>query len=333
MAGIKKCHDYSEMAANVYEQLTLAGFNAEYFEHVDIVTVTVKGVKYNVCPLPDIEQFGDIFIRGEIQPISRHNRLFIDLHYNDKITVIKCSRCMLEIKGYRYSRYEYYNRYHGYINGNMGMDYRNAWIKHVSELYNKYYEIQSPADIEEGDILNIDDFTPVKEVKINIKNEGFKYVYYNRVNENAIGNVEYFIEGRYIENKDGSILRYKHAESGELFALLIDPQSKEAVFAGETKQIKLTSAETCLIRPLNGLYNGFKIMDDITKLKCYTYNGFYTKFDGKLTVTPEPKVYLFNYILYGSMIDDEQVKELKVINPANGKHTKAAAVWLSTIAQ
>jgi hypothetical protein len=310
------------MAANVYKQLTLAGFNAEYFEHVDVVTVTVKGIKYNICPLPNIEQFGDIFIRGEIKPISLHNRLFIDLHYNDKITLIRCSRRMLEIKDYRYSRY--FNGYHGYINGNMCMDYRNTWIKHVSEFYNKYYEIQSPADIKEGDILNIDDFTSVKEVEINIKNDGFKYIYYNRVNENAIGNVDYFVEGRYIENKDGSILRYKHADSGELFALLIDPQSKEAVFTSATKQIKLTRAETCLIHPLNGLYNGFKIIDDIDKLKCYTHNGFYTTFEGKLTVTPEPRVYLFNYILYGSTVDDEQVKELKVINPANGKRTKVA---------
>jgi hypothetical protein len=342
MAGIKKCHDYSKMAANVAKQLTLAGYDAQHFKHVDVVTVTFDGIKYNVCPLPDIEQFGDIFKSGEIKSIGG-NRLYIELQYDDKITEIKCYTYKLKVRGMSYGTLDKdIARYHGYVNGNMYMDYDNVWIRDKSYLYENDYKITSLYDIKEGDLLNIDDFTPATEIEINIKNEGFKLLPFSYLIESDISNVTiinyigYFVEGKFIENKDktndkindknNNLFHYKDAESGELFVLLKDPQTRERVLASATKQVKLTRAETCLVKPVNGLYDGFKILDNISNLTCYMdEDGYFTNCDGDPVDDPEPMIYSFNHILYAGNADDERVVELKVVNPANGKFTKAAS--------
>jgi hypothetical protein len=227
---------------------------------------------------------------------------------------------------------------YGYVNGNMYMDYNNVWIRNESYLYENDYKITSLDDIKEGDLLNIDDFTPAKEIEINIKNEGFKLLPVSYLVESDISNItiinylKYFVEGKFIENDDkaedekNNLFHYKDAESGELFVLLKDPQTKERVLASATKQVKLTRTETCLVKPLNGLYNGFKILDDILNLSCYKDdNGYFTNCDGKPVNDPEPMIYSFNHILYAGNDDEERVVELKVVNPANGKRTKAAS--------
>lgn len=341
MAGIKKCSDYSKMAANVAKQLTLAKFNVQHFKHVDVVTVTVDGIRYNVCPLPYIELFGNIFKSGEIKLING-NRLYIELQYDDKITEIKCYTYKLNVKGMSYNLLDEDAVFHGYVNGNMYMDYYNVWIRDKSYLFENDYKITSLDDIKEGDLLSIDDFTPAKEIEINIKNEGFKLLPFSYFVKSDIGNVTvinyigYFVEGKFIENKDktndkindknNNLFHYKDAESGELFVLLKDPQTRERVLASATKQVKLTCAETCLVKPVNGLYNGFKILDDITDLTCYMdENDYFTNCDGEPVDNPEPMIYLFNHILCAGDANDEWVVELKVVNPANGKRTKAAS--------
>lgn len=234
-------------------------------------------------------------------------------HYDEPHIVIKCEDdevINIELVDSVTIRDEsYYRIYYG-----------DDYIGHlINTLYIKYDYIKASAYAnlrDEGvlpdfdDILSYDDFYPVDVKNIIIKNAGVKLVMnVPIVNVNASSGaitafreIKYIAHGTYKDSGRTDLYRYAN-ETGELFALLIDPQTKKPTLVSKTQIIELIDAADFKVYNKDGLYNGYELKDSINKITdeyVYVYDNIF-----------------FTYWL--SVIKD-------VRKPNSGKLTKPAAI-------
>jgi hypothetical protein len=145
------------------------------------------------------------------------------------------------------------------------------------------------------DILSYDDFYPVEAKKIIIKNAGSKLVMnvpIKNVNTSsgaitAFREINYIAHGTYTDSGQTDLYRYVN-ETGELFALLIDPQTKQQTLVSKTQIIELIDAADFKVYIKDGLYNGYELKDSINKITdeyVYMYDNIF--FDDQLSVVTD----------------------------------------------
>jgi hypothetical protein len=121
---------------------------------------------------------------------------------------------------------------------------------------------------------------PVKDIEVNIKNEGNKFVLNSKIYQNDF-NITFFsyikfgiliTEGKYSESDRNDLFKYVN-ENGELFALLLNWDTSEITLNSATRIIKLTSLTSCSVVKKNGLYNGYLVdKEEFNQYNIYYYN-------------------------------------------------------------
>jgi hypothetical protein len=351
---------YKKEANAVVAALKAAGYNVEHIKksrransakRIDIVKVTIGADVYYVCPLPEITEYGQIFIHTEYKRFSAY-RGRIDLYYENGV---KCKiilhKSAVEINGVKYCSDDYEIHPHmGHLCGNMYTSYENAWIAY-SSLNDGLRNLLT--NIERNDLAILDlDFNTKQPIQIDIQNEGFKVVLWKEIrNKDTFTLIDGFItDGLYSESGRDDLFKYVNP-IGELTALLVDTQSGGMTLASSTQLVELTDLKDCLIRCENGLYAGFDIKfiskeitfteafpepDDFisecdydSDSDCDEYAIYRGDFDdypndyrneyGMLWVDDKP-VYKYGYTFFTT----NRTVELEVRTPNSGKHTKVA---------
>jgi len=140
-----------------------------------------------------------------------------------------------------------------------------------------------------------------------------------------IGNYDYkqcIVDGKFTEIDNGP---FKYEKDGEQFMLLVNEETDESCLASERQVIKLKSTNMYLVEPKNGLYRGYRILNDPKTLSCFEDDeGDYVDYAGNPTEVPVPCVYCYNYILFGFYSKDDKCVILDVDNPIGGMKTKPA---------
>jgi hypothetical protein len=318
------------MATNMqkYELATVnaliqSGNAVVYFEHVGVIQVTFDDKAYYVNPIPEIEDYGTDFTTT----FNKTHKL-ITLHYEDgRKPWIHLQSIKVIIHGEGYVKPELY-KYIGYLNDNMYTSYKNVWIKNSDHTK---IITESLTNFTGIPVLNMN-FTPAKAQQVNIKNKGIKHVLHEYINDNkfedftAFGLINYFAAGKYVESKRNDLFTCI-TESGELFALLLDPNDKSVYLASETKINALTNATNHLVGVANGICCGFEIEDDLTRFRTlYNDDDMSVDFRGNLVDEPVPAIYQYGYRMLAIDDNTEEVVELTVRQINGGLHTKVANI-------
>lgn len=355
---------YKKEANAVVAALKAAGYNVEHIKksrransakRINIVKVTIGADVYYVCPLPEITEYGRIFIHTEYKRFSA-SRGRIDLYYENGIKCkIALNKSAVEINGVKYCSENY--PHIGHLCGNMYISYENAWIMHMvySSLNDSKRGLQNLlTNIERNDLAILDlDFNAKQPIRIDIQNEGFKVVLWTEIrNKDTFTLINGFItDGLYSESGRDDLFKYVNP-IGELTALLVDTQSGGMTLASSTQSVELTDLKSCLIRRENGLYAGFDIKfisKEITSTEAFpelvdfvsvpgeydsdsdcdeygiyrgdfdAYPSDYRDNNGMLWVDNKP-VYKYGYTFFTT----NRTVELEVRTPNSGKHTKIA---------
>jgi len=358
---------YKKEANAVVAALKAAGYDVEHIKksrrangnkRINIVKVTIGANVYYVCPLPEITEYGRVFIHTEYKRFSA-SRGRIDLYYENGVKCkIILNKRAVELNGVKYCSDDFEVYPHmGHLCGNMYTSYENAWIMHM--VYSSLIDSKRGlryllAEIEKNDLAIMDlDFNEKRPIQIDIQNEGFKVVLWKEIrNKDTFTLIDGFItDGLYSESDREDLFKYVNP-NGELTALLVDTQSGGMILAGSTQSVELTDLKSCLIRRENGLYAGFDIKfirkeNTITEAfpelvdyisvqgeydsdsDCDEYAIYRGEFDaypndyrdchGMLWVDDTP-VYKYGYTIFTT----NRRVELEVRTPNSGKHTKIA---------
>jgi hypothetical protein len=187
-----------------------------------------------------------------------------------------------------------------------------------------------PPEIGENDILSAIDLTPAMPQPINVINEGVKLVKYAPITSDVeeftiIGTYDHkqcIVDGKFTEIDNGP---FKYEKGSEQFMLLVNEATDESCLASERRVIKLKSTDTYLVKPENGLYLNYRVLNDPKTLSCFEDDeGDYADYEGNPTEVPVPCVYCYNYILFGFYIKNDKCVILDVDNPTGGMNTKPA---------
>ena len=171
-------------AAAFAEVLKKYGHIAEHDKRLNIVRLTVNGRVYFIENMPQIANY-DNCTKLEIN--TKYNA--VSFVIDDEIMSARYGSNKVSINGFCYRQLSEFTKvtYKGHLHGNLYTSYENAFIKTGSyplriNNIRKCTEAESPRDLDNppidmgNNILSADDFNPVKAVRVDIKNEGFKLV-------------------------------------------------------------------------------------------------------------------------------------------------------------
>lgn len=309
-------------AAAFAEVLKKYGHIAEHDKRLNIVRLTVNGRVYFIENMPQIDNY-DNCTKLEIN--TKYNAVsFIidDEHMSARYSLNKVS-----INGFCYRQLSEFTKvtYKGHLHGNLYTSYENAFIKtgsypfNINSIgrFNQIVDFAQDLDIPPidmgNDILSADDFTPVKPVAVDIKNEGFKLVaevYIQSIKNMTVFSHMMFAPGAYSLSYHTDL--FKYVADGKLLALLCDAKTKNASLVNSSQIIDLTDGSNYTVTPNQGLYNGLKIYnpDDI-KYNLYRQ-------------TEEVIVYYFEETYFSTLRSSNEIVELDMRQPNSGAKTKPA---------
>jgi hypothetical protein len=276
--------DYCKLAKIAAKELNSAGFIVEYVDHVDVVKVTVEGgvyyvnlevshhnnygsslKSYTLCIMCEGRYFSHIILRYENH---KECTIFLDTHF-------------VNIRGESYCKVDG-NKYYGHLVNNAYMEYGLRWIKDntfnsQSLLLENFNRLIKQLNRDKYMILDLD-FNPSKYIQINIKNETPKVILQSyKTNSYKTFTVfdepfEYIVDGIYEKSGRDDLFKYITPD-GELFALLLDPITKEVTLASVMRIFKLTKISNYLAKKEGNLYNGYEIissgLDSIAPIDPY----------------------------------------------------------------
>lgn len=117
--------------------------------------------------------------------------------------------------------------------------------------------------INEYSVLG-NDFIPAIADQIDIQNDGLKLVSYTtRLEGNHLFTVIYesLVDGVYLNSMQDGPFKYMNAD-GKLFALLTDLKTRKLTLASSNEIVELTRIDMIGTTFKDGLFDGFKIMDN-----------------------------------------------------------------------
>jgi hypothetical protein len=322
-----------ERVIKAAKELSVAGFTVKYLEHVNIVRVDIEGKSWYVNNPPEVEKYGKEFKSSRRGYCGSTEPTFIELTYENDI---KCTLDIIHnritINNIKYIILGYAKNYAGHLFGNSYVNYIGIWVKkgsypyNINKIGNNVYDYTPQIDI--GDNLLDLDFMPVKPQTVEIKNEGFKLIKIDIITDHdsnftfaVFDYAELIVDGIYNGNGDykNNLFGFVNQDN-ELFSLLLDPQTKEFTLTSATKNIPVHRLENYLIKPEDGLYNGYKIESDGVISSDYDDE----EDDGDYVDNDFRRVFMYNYTFF--RLDGEQsyIIELKAKKPNSGINTKAA---------
>jgi hypothetical protein len=282
-----------------------------YFSNVDLIRVN----KYSPHLRSNYETYA--LPNNNFDP---HNAIVTDCYcygpnwpYDEPHFVIKCENdevFKIELYNRVIINDKFYCRIQHDRDDYIGHLINNSYIKYDNIELDAYTNLRDSWVLPDfGDILSYDDFNPVEAKKVIIKNAGPKLVMnvpIKNVNTSsgaitAFREINYIAHGTYTDSGQTDLYRYVN-ETGELFALLIDPQTKRPTLVSKTQIIELIDAADFKVYIKDGLYNGYELKDSINKIT-------------------DEYVYMYDDIFF----DDQLSVITNARNPNSGKITKAAA--------
>jgi len=219
MAGVQK-HEIA-----TFNTLKKAGHDVTYFKQAGVVQVILNDEKYYVYPMPNIEDYGTDFT----STVDNDYKYIMINNGNVVGSYIHLTQNIVVANGKIYSKI-ITPECNGYLIGNMYISYKDAWIK--AHLYNQIID-HDPANFDDTTILD-SEFKPVQVRQVNI----IKYVIFKYINKNkfskftAFGLGDYFAAGKYSQTNRDDLFTCAD-ENGKLYALLIDPWTKEVTLASD----------------------------------------------------------------------------------------------------
>jgi hypothetical protein len=330
MSREQRCREQAQIAADA---LKSAGYEVEHFDYIGTVRVTVDGKKYYIGNLPKVEEYKKTLINSCIK-YNWFKLPIIVLEYEFSTLNIPLSEEHVIVRGKDYFMAAPHYRFIGHIHGNMHVSYENRLL--MSGSFPEYINDSDSGtkkipDNVCNDILDKDTLRPVKPQMVDIINVGTKMVKYERINESNIRDITvigiYIVDGKFRECADSDLFKYERESDGQRYAMLFDQQTGEASLVNSTDSIKLIDKLECEIKCENGLYCGYKITSNLTKIVPYLdRQGLYLDFHGNETSEPVPRIYYHNYTFFGGVLKNGEIlyNELEARDPNSGMCTKIA---------
>jgi hypothetical protein len=276
----------AEAAEATAEIIRRSGYEVKIHDKVNIISVLIDGKIY----------YADIQPVGKYGPDCKVKYRFpgcLDIiGTSDSIKIFQLS---VRFHGKVYDKQKY-ELYLGRLCNNRYLDHNNAWARSDKKIF--------------MDIID-QDFMPVKDIEVNIKNEGDKFVLNGIMYQNDF-NISFFVyekskfaiaEGKYSKSGRDDLFRYVD-ENGELFAMLLNWETSEVTLNSATRIIKLTSLDSCAVVKKDGLYNGY-----LVDTKNYGQHG----------------IHYYNYTFFTYCAEERRHINLEARSMIGGLKTKPAA--------